>query len=146
VSTGFVQGVALSMVYVPLATITFSTLPAELRTEGAGVYALMRNLGSAIGISVTGALLVTNTQVNHAEIAAAVTPFNRVLGAAPLWNPGVAAGAAALNVEVTRQANVIAYMDDFKLMFLLTVLALPLVLLIRPPAVAVAKAETVLVE
>ena len=41
----------------------------------------MRNLGSAIGISITGALLQTNTQVNHAIIAADVSPFNRALQA-----------------------------------------------------------------
>jgi DHA2 family multidrug resistance protein len=146
VSTGFIQGLSLGMTYVPLATITFSTLPAELRTEGAGIYALTRNLGSAIGISVTGALLVTNTQVNHAIIAAAVTPFNHALGAVGLWDPRAAAGASALNAEVTRQANIIAYMDDFRLMFVLTMLAVPLVLLIRPAPVVVAKQEAVLVE
>ena len=96
----------------------------------------MRNLGSAIGISVTGALLETNTQVNHAIIAGVVTPFNRALqtgAAAEFWNPETIQGTAMLNQEVTRQAQIIAYIDDFKVMLILAVVVLPLLLLTRPP-------------
>ncbi len=76
---GFVQGFSIGFVFVPLSITTFSTLPATLRTEAAGIYSLMRNLGSAIGISVTGALLVINTQVNHAIVSGRLTPFDRQL-------------------------------------------------------------------
>jgi hypothetical protein len=61
------------------STVTFATLPAELLTQATGIYSLMRNIGSAIGSSVTGALLPSNTQVNHALITEEVTPFNRGL-------------------------------------------------------------------
>jgi DHA2 family multidrug resistance protein len=135
ISVGFLQGVGISSLSVPLTTVAFSTLPSALRIEGTGVFSLMRNLGSSIGISITGALLTTNTQVNHAIIAAVVTPFNRALqsGApARFWNPDTLQGGAFLNEEITRQASIIAYLDDFKLMLVLAVLALPLVLLIRP--------------
>jgi DHA2 family multidrug resistance protein len=74
ISVGFVQGLSLGFLTIPINIITFATLPSELRIEAAGVYSLMRNLGSAIGISVTGALLETNTQVNHAIIAGGVSP------------------------------------------------------------------------
>ena len=96
VDAGFIQGVSIGFVFVPLSTVTFATLPAELRTQATGVFSLVRNLGSAIGISVTGALLVSNTQVNHAQIADGVTPFNRTLerrGRA-LLGPGQLHGAA----------------------------------------------------
>lgn len=132
---GFVQGLGVSCISVPLATIAFSTLPLELRTEATGIFSLVRNLGSAIGISVTGALLQNNTQVNHAVIAGGVTPFNRTFqsGAAlKLLNPVSTQGSALLDSEITRQAYIIAYLDDFKLMLVLTLMALPLVLLIRP--------------
>jgi DHA2 family multidrug resistance protein len=135
VVVGFIQGLSVGFIFIPLSTTSFATLPAELRIEATGIYSLMRNLGSAIGIAVTGALLETNTQLNHAFIAGAVTPFNRVLqsGApASLWNPGSLGGAAALDGVITRQANVIAYADDFKLMLILSVVVMPLVLLIRP--------------
>ena len=137
IEVGFVQGISIGFLTIPINLITFATLPVSLRTEAAGVYSLMRNLGSAIGISVTGALLVTNTQVNHALIAGEVTPFNRALQSgmvARLWNPGSAQGTAMLDEAVTRQAHIIAYIDDFKLMLVLAIAVLPLVLLTRPPS------------
>jgi DHA2 family multidrug resistance protein len=66
-----------------------------------------------------------------------VTPFNRALqtgAASRFWNPESIHGAAALNEEITRQANIIGYVDDFKLMMILSIMALPLILLIRPLA------------
>jgi MFS transporter, DHA2 family, multidrug resistance protein len=136
ISVGFVQGLSIGFLTIPINLITFATLPATLRTEAAGVYSLMRNLGSAIGISVTGALLETNTQVNHALIADEVTPFNRALqtgAASHVWNPASIRGTTMLDQEVTRQAHIIAYIDDFKLMLVLAIVVLPLVLLTRPP-------------
>jgi DHA2 family multidrug resistance protein len=137
ISTGFIQGIGVSYLSVPLATTAFLTLPLELRTEAAGIWSLIRNLGSAIGISVTSTLLQINTQVNHAVIAGAVTPFNRSLqtgAASGFWNPNIPDGAAALNQEITRQASIIGYIDDFRLMLILSVIVLPLILLIRSPA------------
>jgi DHA2 family multidrug resistance protein len=132
---GFIQGLSIGLVFVPLSTVAFNTLPAELRTQATGVFSLVRNIGSAIGISVTGALLQSNTQVNHALIGDTVTPFNRSLSAARIlrfWDPDHLHGAALLNQEITRQASAIAYVDDFKLMLILAVCSMPLVLLIRP--------------
>jgi DHA2 family multidrug resistance protein len=137
ISVGILQGFGIGFVTIPLNITTFSTLPQAQRTEGTSIYSLMRNLGSSIGISITGALLQINTQVNHAIIATHVTPMNRAFqsgAASHLWNPHSAFGAAALNQEITRQAQIIAYVDDFKLMFVLAVIALPLVLLTRRPA------------
>jgi len=94
----------------------------------------MRNLGSAIGISITGALLQTNTQVNHAILAADVNPFNRALqteAAAHFWNTASVHGVAMLDQEVTRQATIIAYVDDFKLMLVLAIIVTPLLLFTR---------------
>ncbi len=135
ISVGFLQGLSLGFLTIPINIITFATLPQAMRTEAAGIYSLMRNLGSAIGISVTGALLATNTQINHAIIAGGVTPFNRALqtgAAARLWNPASVHGAALLNQQITRQSQVIAYIDDFKLMLILAIVVLPLLLLTRP--------------
>jgi MFS transporter, DHA2 family, multidrug resistance protein len=139
IRVGLAQGVGVGFVSVPLSVVIFSTLPASALTEATGIYSLMRNLGSAIGISVTGALLQTYAQINHASIAAGVTPFNRAFQsgvAARFWSPETMSGAAALNQEVTRQAMIIGYVNDFKLMFLLSVIALPFVLVIRPTAQA----------
>jgi DHA2 family multidrug resistance protein len=146
-ATGFLQGLGTSSITVPLSAIAFATLPLELRLEGTSVFSLLRNIGSSIGISVTAALLTVNTQLNHAIISAAVTPFNRFLQTgAPLefWNPALTRGAAALDAVITRQSTIIAYADDFKLLLILTIVAAPLTLLIRtsrikPPTPAVAE-------
>jgi DHA2 family multidrug resistance protein len=135
VSVGVGQGFSIGFVVIPLNITAFATLPAERRTEGTSIYALMRNLGSSIGISVTGALLQTNTQVNHAIVAGEVNQFNHALqtgAASHYWSPWSMHGAAMLNEEITRQAQIIAYIDDFKLMFILAIVTIPLVLLTRP--------------
>ncbi len=136
VVSGLLQGVATGIIFTTSSTTTFATLPAELRTQGTALYSLLRNIGSAIGISITGALLQRNIQINHASITALVTPFNRMLGQAGIarfWNPLRGAGATSLDAEVNRQAATIAYSDDFKLMLILAVIAVPMVFLLRAP-------------
>jgi DHA2 family multidrug resistance protein len=133
---GVIQGAGLGFLFVPLSTTTLATLPPARRTEGAGLYNLSRNLGSSIGISVASALLVSNTQVNHADITSYVTGVNRLFanpGVAHLWNPFTAAGRAALDTAITVQAQVIAYIDDFKLLLILTIAAFPLLLFFKRP-------------
>ena len=139
--TSIVQGFGLGLLFTPLGVIAFYTLPAELRTEGTALFSLLRNVGSAIGISLTSVLLTRETQTMHAQIAEVVTPFNRALqtGAAYLlWNTATPSGVAALNAEVTRQAAIVAYVDDFKLLFLVCLALAPLLLLMRQPRAAAA--------
>ena len=132
ISVGFLQGLSLGFLTIPINIITFATLPSELRIEAAGIYSLMRNLGSAIGISVTGAMLEMNTQVNHAIIAGGMSPFNRAVQGSRSWNFGSTQGTTLLDQEITRQAQIIAYIDDFKLMLVIAVMVLPLLLLTKP--------------
>jgi DHA2 family multidrug resistance protein len=146
--SGLAQGFGVGLVYVPLATATFATLKITLRNEGAALYSLARNLGSSIGISIVETLLTRNTQIVHASLAAHVTPFSPLIRA---QMPGVAAGQglSALNAEVTRQAAMIAYDDDFKLMMWMTLAAIPLALLLRkgaPRNGGAAPAETAVLE
>jgi MFS transporter, DHA2 family, multidrug resistance protein len=131
---GFVQGISIGFLAIPINIIAFATLPAMIRTEATSIYSLMRNLGSAIGISITGALLQTNTQINHAMIASYINPFNRALQTGIIshfWNIGSAHGIALLDEEVTRQARIIAYIDDFKLMLVLAIVVVPLLVFVR---------------
>jgi DHA2 family multidrug resistance protein len=137
VSVGFIQGAGLGFLFVPLTTVAFSTLPASMRGEGTGLYNLSRNIGSSVGISVVTALISENTQINHANIAAYVTPFNHAFSAPAVtraFNPITAAGRAALDGAISMQAVIIAYIDDFKLLMILSILVMPLVLLLRKPA------------
>lgn len=134
---GVVQGVGLGFLFTPLSVVTLSTLASERRTEAAGLYSLSRNIGSSIGISVVNSLLVRNTQVNHADISQPLTAANPLLhqpGIEQLLSPISAAGRSALDAVVTQQAQIIAYIDDYKLLMIATFLAIPLLIVFeRPP-------------
>ena len=136
VVVGIIQGVGLGFIFVPLSVVTLSTLAPERRAEGAGLYSLSRNIGSSIGISVVNSLLTRNTQVNHAEIARSVTSVNRAfedLSVTQFWDPISSAGRAALDAVVTQQAQIIAYMDDYKLLMIATLAAIPLLVIFKKP-------------
>jgi len=131
---GVVQGAGLGFLFVPLSTVTLGTLPPQQRTEGAGLYNLSRNIGSSVGISVVTSLLTQNTQANHADIVQHVTAVNRVFESptiAQFWNPFSDAGRAALDAMITRQAEIIAYIDDFKLLMMATLAVIPLLIVFK---------------
>jgi DHA2 family multidrug resistance protein len=129
-----IQGMGLGFVFIPLQVVAFGTLPAALRTDGTALISLVRNVGSAVGISVVSFLLTQNTQVMHAELSEHVTAFNRLFelpAIHQMWNLATVTGRAALDSEVTRQASIIAYVDDFKFMLLVTLASAPLLLMMR---------------
>jgi DHA2 family multidrug resistance protein len=131
---GVVQGIGLGFLFVPLSVATLSTLPPERRAEGAGIYSLSRNIGSSVGISVVNSLLTQNTQVNHADIVQHVTAVNRIFadpGIAQFMNPFTAAGRAALDAMISQQAQIIAYIDDYKLLMIATIAVLPLLIVFK---------------
>lgn len=136
VRSGLIQGFGLGLIFVPLSTLTFSTLAPRYRNEGTALFSLMRNVGSGIGISVVISYLAQRTQINHATFSSYMTPFNQALaqatenGAMDLSSP---AGLLALNLEVTRQAAILAYLQDFRLMMFITLASLPLLLFLRKP-------------
>ena len=136
IEVGVVQGVGLGFIFVPLSVATLSTLPGEERTEGAALYSLSRNIGSSAGISIFNALLIHNLQVNHATIAEHVTATNPAFAnpaIARAWNPMTAAGRAALDAVIHQQSQIIAYIDDYKLLLIATVAILPLLLVFKKP-------------
>ena len=131
-STTFLQGLGTGLTYVTLTTVAFSTLGVQYRSEGTSMFNLLRNVGSSIGIAATGALLTRNTQVMHERLAAHIIPWGGQIELHAPFSFTVPAGLAALNAAVTRQAQMIAYNDDFKLLFVMTLALIPLVLLLRP--------------
>jgi DHA2 family multidrug resistance protein len=126
-----VQGAGLGFVFIPLQVIAFATLEPALRTEGTALLSLVRNVGSAIGISVTGALVTQNGQIEHSVLSGYITPLNRSLSAA--LSPVTAHGAQVMNGMINRQAEIIAYNDDWKLMMLMALPMLLMLLLMRGP-------------
>jgi DHA2 family multidrug resistance protein len=117
--------------------VAFATLAPEQRGDAAGLFNLSRNVGSSVGISVVSYLLTRNVQVNHATIGVHVTATNRMFENSAIrhaWSPWTAAGRAGLDQVIQQQAAVISYINDFKLMMILSLAAIPLVLLLRSAA------------
>jgi DHA2 family multidrug resistance protein len=136
VVSGLVQGFGLGFVFVPLSTISFSTLPRSVLTQGTAIFSLMRNIGSSIGIAILEALFVENTQIVHSRLVEQLRPDNPLAQAPYLLSPyslSTTTGIAVLNAEVTRQAQMVAYIDDFKLMMVIAFLVAPLLLLLHKP-------------
>src|SRR5664280_2907501 len=134
VVTSVIQGVGLGLLFVPITTAAFLTLPGDLRNSGTSMLTLVRNIGSSIGISMVIANLTDKTIEMHARIVEGVTPFNDALqmpDVAANLNVHTDTGLAMLDQIVTQQAAMIAYLNDFKLLMLLTFAMIPLVLLIR---------------
>jgi DHA2 family multidrug resistance protein len=132
--SGVAQGLGVGLVYVPLSTVAFTTLPAALRNEGTAFFNLLRNVGSSIGISVVMFLLTQNTQRLHASLAEHITPFNIARNPAAIAahvQTNTMQGLAGLDAMVTNQATLIGYIDDFQLMMVLTLATIPFLFLIK---------------
>jgi DHA2 family multidrug resistance protein len=133
VLASILQGFGLGLVFVPLSTVAFVTLPAYLRTEGTAILTLVRNVGSSIGISMVIAQLTNMTTRMHAHLAEFITPFNDALQApdvSAILNRATDSGRALLDLLITQQAAIIAYANDFKLLMYLTLATIPFVILI----------------
>jgi DHA2 family multidrug resistance protein len=134
IMSGVVQGLGLGLIFVPLQSLAFETLAVKARTTAAALLNLSRNIGGSIGISVVSTELVRLTQVSHADIAAHVTQRNiPSLNPALLENFGRYGNVALayVNGEITRQALFIAYLDDFKMMMIITFAVLPLLFFMK---------------
>lgn len=136
VRTGVIQGLGLGFIFVPLSTMTFATLAPRYRNEGTALFSLMRNIGSSIGISVVITYLAQRTQANHAVFSEYIDPASLAVrqavesGAMDLGTP---LGLSLVDAQVTRQAATLAYLQDFRLMMWVTLSAIPLLFLLRPP-------------
>jgi DHA2 family multidrug resistance protein len=136
--TMIIQGFSVGLVFNPMTVMAYTTLSPSLRGEGTSVQSLARNIGSAIGISVTSFSLTRGVQTTHADIAAGITPFDRVLQGndtvSHMLNPSTQHGIALLDQMVNHQAQIIAYNNDFRLMMLTIIPPLLLLFLMRKHA------------
>ena len=142
------QGFGIGMIYVPLSTMAFATLPANLSSEAAGMYSLVRTVGSSIGISVVTTIYSRLSQVNWNQLGGFAQPFNPAAHdyLFPL-NLGVQTreGVAILGEEILRQSQMIALIDVFGFITVSFIIMLPLVLLLRATALkSRAVSETVM--
>ena len=131
-----VNGFGMGIMWVSLATVTFSTLDSRLRVEAASLFALVRAIGASMGTSAIVTTLTRYSQTNYVELRAQINPFSEAfqgLGAAP-WNLETAVGLAALRNLVADEAQMIAFLNDFRLLVIVVIIPMPLVFLLRKSA------------
>lgn len=142
--SGLVQGLGMGLIFIPLQTTAFATIAPQYRTDGASLLNLFRSIGASVGISVVTTLLGSNTQTSHADLAQHITAGSvSLIDASTADRFGIAGDTmmAMVNAEITRQAMMIAYIDDFWAMMWITLAAVPLVILLRPPRDGAPKAS-----
>lgn len=132
IKNGFFQGIGLGLVFVPLTTIAFSTINIIYRAEATGLFTLVRNIGSSIGISIISTLVIRSTQINHQQITSYVTKYN-INDIAHKYPAGIPHSFIAniLDSEITKQAQFISYLNCFKLMMYIIIITIPLVFFLK---------------
>ena len=143
--SGFVQGLSMGLLFVPMTTIAFATLPTRFRVQGTTMSNLIRNVGGAVGISLLQLIFVNNMQVARSSLVRNVSPDNPLVhqmmpgGATPL-------GVTMINGMAAQQSAFIAYIDDFRLMAVVVICMIPMLLFMRVPRTAVAPAGAAAME
>ncbi len=140
-----VQGFGFGLVFVPLSTVAFLTLPNHLRTDGTAMLTLMRNVASSIGISVVIAELTEGSKRVYAILAEHITPFNQAMqmpNVRGMIDMGTDAGRALADVMVSLQAQIIAFSLDFQMVMIFTLCTIPLAIMIGSSKATLRKQST----
>lgn len=142
VTVSIFQGFGFGLVFVPLSTVAFMTLPNHLRTDGTSMLTLMRNVASSVGISVVIAELTQGSRRTYAVLSEHINPFNHALQmptVSGMINLSTDAGRALADKMVTVQAQIIAFAHDYQLVMLFILCTIPLALMIGSTKAALRK-------
>lgn len=129
-----IQGFGLGMIFVPLSTVAYSTLPVVMRTEAAGIYSLLRTIGGSVGISVIITIITRRSQTFWTELGSHITLYNPAVYAylKPFHlKPTDPMGTQLLATTLHQQAEMLAFVNAFYFIMWSFLLMIPLVLLIR---------------
>ena len=128
-----IQGFGFGLVFVPLSTVAFLTLPNHLRTDGTSMLTLMRNVASSIGISLVISQLTQGTRYNYAILSEHINPFNHAMQmpqVRAMIDMATDKGRAMADVIVRAQAQIVAFSHDYQMVMIFTACAIPLAILI----------------
>ncbi|HKX79309.1 MAG TPA: MDR family MFS transporter [Novosphingobium sp.] len=130
--TGFINGISSGLVFVPLAAISFTTLSPVFRNEGSAMFALVRNVGNAVGISVLHRQMVHYTAESQAHLVQGIRPDNPMLDyARPDFDFGSIEALSRMEAEISRQAGMVGTVEVFWLSVVISLAVAPVVLLMR---------------
>ena len=142
ITISIIQGFGFGLVFVPLSTVAFLTLPNQLRTDGTSMLTLLRNVASSIGISIVIAQLTEGTRRTYAILSQHISPFNQAMqmpDVSRMINMGTDAGRAMADVMVAAQAQIIAFSHDYQLVMIFILCSIPLALMIGSTKAALRK-------
>ena len=131
--SGVLQGLGLGLVFVPLSTLAFVTTKPEHRVDATSMFSLVRNVGSGVGISMVTSVLAQMSTINHAELAERITYSSPGAQLVPGLTTGNAQVMNMVNQLISQQGAMLAYLDDFQMMLIVTVVSAPIVFLLRSP-------------
>jgi MFS transporter, DHA2 family, multidrug resistance protein len=138
------QGFGFGLVFVPLSTVAFLTLPNNLRTDGTSMLTLMRNVASSIGISIVIAQLTEGSRRTYAVLSQHVNPFNHAMqmpDVRGMIDMSTDTGRAMMDVMVGLQAQIIAFSQDYQMVMVFTLCAIPLAIMIGSTKAALRKQQ-----
>jgi DHA2 family multidrug resistance protein len=136
------QGFGLGLVFVPLSTVAFLTLPNHLRTDGTSMLTLLRNVASSIGISIVISQLTEGARRVYAVLSEHINPFNHALqmpDVSRMIDLNSDTGRAMADAMVGLQAQIIAFALDYQMVMIITLCAIPLTIMIGSSKAALRK-------
>jgi MFS transporter, DHA2 family, multidrug resistance protein len=144
VTISILQGFGFGLVFVPLSTVAFLTLPNHLRTDGTSMLTLMRNVASSIGISLVISQLTEGSRRTYAILSEHVNPFNHAMqmpDVRGMIDMTTDKGRAMMDVMVSLQAQIIAFSHDYQMVMIFTLCAIPLAVMIGSTKAALRKQQ-----
>ncbi|MGD0465779.1 MAG: DHA2 family efflux MFS transporter permease subunit [Gammaproteobacteria bacterium] len=133
------QGLGFGMVFVPLSTVAFATLPVDSRSEASGLFSLLRTIGGSIGISIVSTLLIRETQTAWNQLGGFINPFNPILiSRAFHWHQLVVSSSNPLNkltLTLVKQSQMQAFVNVYAFITISFLMMIPLIFLLKKPKV-----------
>ncbi len=134
IAPGIVQGMGMGMIFVPLSTLAYQTLPKDASDQAAGIFNLARTVGGSIGIAIAATVLTRESLTNWQTLGAGINPYNPALGA---WLDATGLSISdpqtpqILAAELMRQSTMLGFIEAFGFVTLSFVLLIPLVLFLK---------------
>jgi DHA2 family multidrug resistance protein len=134
IGPGIVQGIGMGMIFVPLSTLAYQTLPKDASDQAASIFNLARTVGGSVGVAIAATVLTRTSQANWQTLGSGVNPYNPALGA---WLDATGSNVAdpttmqLIGLEVIRQSTLLGFIEAFGFVTLSFLVLIPLVLLLR---------------
>jgi DHA2 family multidrug resistance protein len=139
IAPGIVQGLGMGMIFVPLSTLAYQTLPSTASDQAASIFNIARTIGGSLGIAIGATVLTRATHENLQTLGAGINPYNPALHAwldqvgLPFSDPRA---QQLLSYELTRQSTMIGFVEAFGFITLSFLILIPLVLLLKQTGAA----------